>query len=260
MEDTKKIMEVAMAAAREAGEYALKRLGSVIEISHKGGKNNLVTDVDKASEEIVIRHIRENFPEHSILAEESGRSCEKNDYMWIIDPLDGTTNYAHAFPFFCVSIGVLYRQEVVIGVVYNPNLDELFTAEKGKGAFLNSNPINVSATATVEASLLATGFQYDPVERLKNLKYMGKVLEVAQAIRRAGAAALDLSYVACGRFDGFWEQGLKPWDTSAGYLIINEAGGTISTMDNGTYDIYQKDIVATNGKIHSQLLSILNKP
>lgn len=260
MDDAKRIMEAAIAAAREAGRYALSRLGSDINVSHKDGKNNLVTDVDKKSEEIVIRHIRENFPGHSVLAEESGQSRDENDHMWIIDPLDGTTNYAHGFPFFCVSIGVYYKQEAMIGVVYNPNLDELFSAEKGKGAFLNSKPIKVSGTPAVEASLLATGFQYDPVERLKNLKYMGNVLEVAQAIRRAGAAALDLCYVACGRFDGFWEQGLKPWDTSAGHLMITEAGGRISTIDNGTFDIFKNDIVATNGKIHSQLLSILSKP
>lgn len=253
------LSRVAVEAAKEAGRYMVSRLGGAIEVSTKGNKNNLVTDVDKKSESMIISRIRKAFPEHSILAEESGNAGAESEYQWIIDPLDGTTNYAHGFPFFCVSIAAARGGVMETGVVYDPTRDELFTARKGEGAYLNGRKINVSGTLTVDGSLIATGFAYHPVERLNNLKYMGKVLEVAQAVRRAGSAALDLCYVAAGRFDGFWEQGLKPWDTAAGHLIVKEAGGIVTTMAGLAFDVYQSDIVASNGKIHPQMLSILNK-
>lgn len=253
------LSKIAIEAAKEAGRYMVSRMGGVIEVSTKGDKNNLVTDVDKKSEGMIIERIRKAFPGHSILAEESGESDAKSEYQWIIDPLDGTTNYAHGFPFFCVSIAVARDGVINTGVVYDPTRDELFTAEDGGGAYLNCDRIKISGTLTVDGALIATGFAYHPVERLNNLKYMGKVLEVAQAVRRAGSAALDLCYVASGRFDGFWEQGLKPWDTAAGQLIVKEAGGKVTTMAGLPFDVYQKDVVATNGKIHPQLLSILNQ-
>lgn len=255
----KMIMDTAVSAALEAGKYIKSRVGTLIEVSQKDNKNNLVTDVDKASEGIIISMIKKAFPGHSILAEESGESDNKEPFLWVIDPLDGTTNYAHGFPFFCVSIAVMQEGEAIIGVVYDPSRDELFTAMKRGGAFLNSRQIKASRTPTVEDSLIATGFAYQPVARLHNLKYMGKVLEIAQAVRRAGSAALDLCYVACGRFDGFWEQGLKPWDTAAGQLIVKEAGGRVTTLEGRTFDIYQKDVLATNSTIHEQILTILNK-
>lgn len=253
-----KMMDVAVTAAKEAGLYALGRVGSVIEVSHKEGRNNLVTDVDKKSEEMIVGRIRKAFPDHSVLAEEGGEKKGPGECTWVIDPLDGTTNYAHAFPFFCVSIGVMSGGDMKAGVVYDPSRDELFRAEKGKGAYLNSKRIKVSDAANIEDSLIATGFAYDPALKMENIKYMGKVLESAQAVRRAGSAALDLCYVACGRFDGFWEQGLKPWDISAGQLIVTEAGGTVTMMEGQDLDIYKGDVVATNGNIHANLLSILN--
>lgn len=257
MDDIKMIKEVAQEAAKEAGRYLLERLGNIKEISRKGGINDLVTDVDKRSEQIIITKIKSEFPSHSILAEESGEENNDSTFKWIIDPLDGTTNYTHSFPFFCVSIGVSLGSSMKLGVVYDPSRNEFFTAEENKGAFLNGNRIDVSKWGSVGDSLIATGFAYDISGKIANIDHFKKILQYAQAVRRAGSAALDLCYVACGRFDGFWEIGLQPWDMAAGYLIVKEAGGLVSLLNGGPFDIYQNDIVATNRIIHDELIELL---
>lgn len=257
MEDNGKILKVAIEAAKEAGEHMLENIGKLKEVSRKRGFNDLVTNVDKASEKIIMDKIREVFPDHSILAEESGEHDAKGDVKWVIDPLDGTTNYAHTFPSFCVSIGVIIGDSVKVGVVYDPTRDELFSCQEGRGASLNGNPIKVSSVPSVQESLVATGFGYDVNDKLANVEYFKTMLIKAQAVRRPGSAALDLCYVACGRLDGFWELGLSPWDTAAGQFLVKEAGGLVTTMEGGPFDIYMKGIVATNGIIHKEMLDLL---
>lgn len=246
-------METAVEAAKEAGSYASGRIGKLKEISHKDGVNNLVTDVDKTSEKMIIGRIKNKFPDHSVLAEESGEHASGGEVKWIIDPLDGTINYAHGFPIYCVSIAVSIKESVAVGVVYDPSRDELFSAEEGKGAFLNGTKISVSKRPLLKESLIATGFAYSTEGRIANIDYFKKMLEKAQAVRRAGSAALDLSYVACGRLDGFWEMGLCPWDTAAAQLILKEAGGKISKFNGGEWGIYDKEVIASNGLIHEEL-------
>lgn len=253
------IKKVAVDAALKSGKFMMEHLNELRQIEHKDGINNLVTDVDRGSEKIIIDTIKQTFPDHSILAEESGRQDHPGDYTWVIDPLDGTTNYAHRFPFFCVSIGVMRKDEIVAGVVYEPTRDELFSAVQGKGAFLNGQAISVSNRKTVIESLISTGFPYSQDGKKKNLEYFKKMLGKSQAVRRPGAAALDLCYVACGRVDGFWEFGLQPWDTAAGKLIVEEAGGTVSTISMGTYDVFKKEILATNTHIHNEIHNLLCK-
>ncbi|MFA6637063.1 MAG: inositol monophosphatase family protein [Candidatus Omnitrophota bacterium] len=256
---TEKVTEVAISAAKEAGEYILGHMGKIKKISHKSGINDLVTDVDKSSEEMIVKRIKETFPDHSILAEEGGKSgSEKSGFTWVIDPLDGTVNYAHGFPFFCVSIGFAVEGEIKAGVVYDPVRDEMFSAESLKGAFLNDGKISVTGTDKVQRALIATGFPYLTENREANLELFRRIISKAQAIRRPGAAALDLCYVAAGRLDGFWELNLSPWDTAAGHLIVKEAGGKVSMTDNSPYDIFKKNILATNGHIHEEMVSILS--
>lgn len=259
MVSTGKIMKVAKAAAKEAGSYIFEHIGKIKELSFKSSVNDPVTDVDKASEAMIVKKIKEAFPDHSILAEESGKSGSGRDVpVWVIDPLDGTVNYAHSFPFFCVSIGVLYEGTAHVGVVYDPVRKEMFSAERSKGAFLNGKSLWVTETSLVQRSLVATGFAYSPEKREANLKLFEKMLAKAQAVRRPGAAALDLCYVAAGRLDGFWELNLSPWDTAAGHLIVTEAGGRVSMIDCTEYDVFQKNILATNSKIHNEMSEILS--
>ncbi|MFH1797755.1 MAG: inositol monophosphatase family protein [Candidatus Omnitrophota bacterium] len=255
----KRIKKLAVSIAEKAGKYALKRMGNLKEIKHKEGVNNLVTDVDKKCEEMIISKINKTFPGHSILAEESGEHGAKGGIRWVIDPLDGTTNYAHTFPFFCVSIGIIFEDVVRVGVVYDPSRDELFSAEEGTGAFLNKRRISVSKQRKVQDSLLATGFAYDIDGRIANLDYFKIMLENSQALRRAGSAAIDLCYVASGRFDGFWEFNLNPWDTAAGQLIVKEAGGLVTTLNGNQFDIFKKEIIATNGLIHDEMIRLFNR-
>jgi myo-inositol-1(or 4)-monophosphatase len=250
--------KIACQAALKSGAYIKKHRGKVKKISYKGAIN-LVTDIDQAAEKIIIRDIKRSFPSHAILAEEAGTSSVRSEYKWVIDPLDGTTNFAHSFPFYCVSIALEYRRLPVLGVVYDPERDELFAAEKGKGAFLNGKRIKVSGEKGMRKSLLATGFAYDVRQATDdNVDNFRKFLKRAQAIRRAGSAALDLCYVACGRFDGFWEFNLHPWDSAAGYLMVEEAGGRVTRFDGTEYTHYDKEILATNGKIHRQMINILS--
>lgn len=258
MNELTKIKQVAVEAALEAGKYILTRRDTVKEISYKNGITDLVTDVDKKSESMIIGKIKSKYPGHSILAEESGLDNMDSEVKWIIDPLDGTTNFAHSLPIFCVSIGVMLKDQIKIAVVYDPNRDELFIAEEGHGAFLNSNKISVSGNARVEESLISTGFAYDMKKKAENIEKFTVVINHAQAVRRPGSAAIDLCYVACGRFDGFWEAHLSPWDTAAGQLLVKEAGGKISQFNNEDYTIFDKEILATNCHIHDEMIDLLN--
>jgi len=209
------------------------------------------------SEKLIIGMILRAFPGHSILSEESPPVDSGSRYRWIIDPIDGTTNFAHAFPFFCVSIALEESGKVILGVVYDPMRNEIFTAEKGKGAALNGKKIGVSRVGSLGGSFLATGFSYGITGKDRNIEYFRKLLVKAQAIRRAGSAALDLCYVACGRFDGFWEMNLHPWDVAAASLIVGEANGKVTKFDGKPYCHYDKNILATNGHIHNQMISSL---
>jgi myo-inositol-1(or 4)-monophosphatase len=250
--------EIALAAALKSGEFIKKSVGKIRRLSYKG-KTNIVTDVDKSAERMIIRKIRRSFPGHAILSEESSPAGRPSPYKWIIDPLDGTTNFAHAFPFFCVSIALEKDGRIILGVVYDPLRKELFTAQEGRGSRLNGRPIRVSKVSALSKSFLATGFAYDLEKRSNtNIKNFRNFLKNSLAIRRAGSAALDLSYVACGRFDGFWEIGLHPWDSAAGILIVREAGGVVTGFDRSRFSHYDDKILASNGLIHRQMIKILS--
>jgi len=252
-------IQIAEKAAREAGEIHLKNLGNVKEIEFKA-KNSLVTEVDKLSEELILSIIKDNFPSHDILAEESGKHVTDSDYLWLVDPLDGTTNYAHAYPFFSVSIALEVKGVLEVGLVYDPVKDEMFTAQRGQGAYLNGTPIGVSDTARIDESHLCTGFVHENDQMVEeNLRHFSNFIRKAQAVRRDGSAALDLCYVACGRYDGFWELGLNPWDTAAGVLILEEAGGKVSLFSGKEYNIYIKEILSTNCKIHEEMIDIISR-
>ncbi len=248
---------VAIEAALKSGLFIKNSVGKIVSISYKG-RDNIVTDVDKKAEGLVIRKILTEFPGHSILSEERGAIGRPSPYKWIIDPLDGTTNFAHAFPFFCVSIALEKNGKVILGVVYDPMRDELFTAEAGKGARLNRKKVRVSDTARIENSFLATGFSYGAARKDKNIDNFKKLLVRSMAIRRAGSAALDLCYVACGRFDGFWEMDLHPWDSAAAQLIVKEAGGEVTKFDGTAYTPYNRNILATNHLLHKKMVSLLS--
>lgn len=251
-ENTKKI-------AIGAGELLRKKFGKIKKIDFKG-EINIVTEADCISQEYIKKSIREKYSEHNILSEEDLEIKSSNPFRWIIDPLDGTTNFAHGLPIFAVSIAVEYKGEIFAGVVYNPISKELFWAEKGEGAFLGKKRIKVSETNILSKALLATGFPYDIREDANNnLDHFSKFALRAQAIRRLGAAALDLCYVACGRFDGFWELKLFPWDVAAGILIVEEAGGKVTDFKGLPTNIYSREIVASNGKIHDEMIEVLNK-
>jgi myo-inositol-1(or 4)-monophosphatase len=250
-------LEEAIIAARIAGEYQRSRFASPLDIEMKGDKN-LVTEVDRESERLIVEHLLSRFPGHDIVAEEGDYPQSGSPFRWIIDPLDGTTNYAHGFPWFCSSIGLEHEGELVAGAIYNPVYDELFTATKGGGAFLNGNRQSVSKRSPLKNSLLATGFPYDcasdPANNFANFIAFQKT---ARGIRRAGAAALDLAYVAAGRLDGFWELKLKAWDVAAGVLLVREAGGHVTTFDGSSYDIFNDRILASNGVLHDEMAATL---
>ena len=251
------VKRVGISAALKGAKILRSYFGNLKNISKKG-TIDLVTEADMNSEKAIIETIRKAFPEHSILAEESGLSDQTSLYQWIIDPLDGTTNYAHQVGLFAISIAFAMNQTIVVAIVLNPITEELFTASKGNGAMLNSQTINVSTTPNVSESLLVTGFPYNLKSMLDPLmERFSNCLRTAQGVRRLGSAALDLCYVACGRFDGFWEQNLHPWDTAAGVLIASEAGAMVTNFSNQLFTIEQKEILATNGKIHNEMLEIL---
>jgi myo-inositol-1(or 4)-monophosphatase len=253
------MLNFAIQVAKDAGALLRDRLGTRIDIGHKGSIN-LVTDVDLASEKLIRETISTYYPRHEILAEEGGLTESKSEYRWIVDPLDGTTNYAHGYPVFCVSIALEYKGEVTLGVVYDPMREELFAAERGAGATLNQRPIHVSKIDDLTQSILSTGFPYDiKTSKLTNLDHWANFAMNAQALRRDGAAALDLCYVACGRYDGFWELNLSPWDTAAGSLIAVEAGGRVSNFAGGAFSNYKPEVVASNGLIHDRMIEVLKK-
>ena len=251
------IKKVGLEAAFNGAKVTSSLLGRISHINKKG-TIDLLTEADTGSEQAIINTIRERFPDHSILSEETGEINQNPEYEWIIDPLDGTTNFAHGINHYAISIAFTISKKIVVAIVLNPKANELFTAVLGKGAALNGNVIKVSTVDSVSESLLVTGFPYNFKEIFENvLARFSNCLKAAQGIRRYGSAALDLCYIACGRFDGFWEQNLKPWDTAAGFLIATEAGAVVTDFSNLPYEMENKEILATNGKIHGQMLSLL---
>jgi myo-inositol-1(or 4)-monophosphatase len=255
------LLNFAIQVARDAGNLLVQRLGSA-QISNKGDID-LVTEADIAAEELIIERIRSHYPLHGILAEESGEAVQqgpsRSEWKWIVDPLDGTTNYAHGYPCFCVSIAVEHAGALEIGVVYDPMRDEMFAAERGQGATLNERRIRVSSVEELNRAMMCTGFPYDVRTRPDFARDFANFTLHAQAVRRDGSAALDLAYIACGRFDGFWEDGLNPWDIAAGAILISEAGGRITNYENEPLDIYTKKVVASNGLVHEAMLRLLRR-
>lgn len=256
------MIDIAKEAALIAGKILIDNLGKLEtnQIETKS-KNNFVTDIDKLSEKTIIDIIHSAYPDHSIFAEESGASNNKgNDYRWIIDPIDGTTNYIHSIPFFCISIALEYKGEIILGVIYDPVRNEMFYAEKGKGAYLNNRKIHVSDKQDISESIITIGFPYKNNHNISlYINTFTKISESCANIRKVGSAAMDLAYVASGRFDGYWELDLSQWDIAAGVIIIREAGGFVSDINGENGFMETGNIVASNQKIHKQILSILNK-
>ena len=257
MDEQRDFLGAAREAAREAGRFLRQSLDESREIYYKGPLD-LVTEADRQSQEMIFARLSASFPEHDFLAEEGLCRNRGSEFRWIFDPLDGTTNFAHRFPIFSVSIALERRGEVVCGVVYDPMREEMFSAAKGLGADLNGEKIKVSATGEIGKSLLATGFPYDiRVSRINNLDHFVNFCLRAQAVRRCGSAALDLCYVACGRFDGFWELKLKPWDVAAGSLIIREAGGRATDFQGKEFVAFESEVLGTNGLIHEEMREVI---
>jgi len=255
------LLNFAVDVARDAGGVLMQKLGAA-KVTNKGDID-LVTEADLASENLIIERIRSYYPQHAILAEESGETTlvggKRSDWKWVIDPLDGTTNYAHGYPCFCVSIALEHNGVIEIGVVYDPVRDEMFAAERGSGATLNDRRIRVSEIEELKDAMLVTGFPYNVRERPNFTRDFANFTMAAQAVRRDGSAAIDLAYVACGRFDGFWEDGLSPWDIAAGMLLIEEARGKVTNFDNEPLNIYTKKVLATNGLVHDDMLRVLKE-
>ncbi len=251
------LQALAIQAVRESGRIQKEWLRKDKQVELKGAIN-LVTEVDRRCEQRIVGIIKKAFPDHNILTEETLMPELPSPYRWIIDPLDGTTNYAHGYPCFCTSIALELEGEIVLGAIYDPLLDELFTAQKGKGAFLNKERIAVSLTDQLTNALICTGFPYDLRESPENnLDHFNDFIMKARAIRRDGAAALDLCYVAAGRFDGFWELKLNAWDVAAGKLLIEEASGRVTDFQGGPLDIHGQQILASNGRIHGEMIRVL---
>ncbi len=246
--------------AKEAGVIIRKGFGKKNKIEFKTNETNLVTEIDKASEKLIADFIKKKYPSHGILAEEGGAIKKGSEYLWVIDPLDGTTNFAHGLPVFSVSIGLQKNKETIAGVVYDVMFDIVYSAEKGSGSFANDERISVSKNGIIGRSVLATGFPYNVFDNPDNLlEKFTAMTKLARGVRRLGSAALDLCYIAKGVFDGYWEMNLNPWDICAGILLVEEAGGTVSDFNNQPIDIYTKKILATNGLIHQKMLEILKK-
>ncbi len=244
--------------AKEAGEITREGFGKNFLVETKGSLTNLVTEYDKKSEEAIINFIRKEYPTHSILAEESGKQEHSSEFVWVIDPIDGTTNYAHGLPIFSVSIGVQKNNETIYGVVYDVMRDTIYTSEIGSGAFSNGRKLNVSTNNDLRKSVLVTGFPYDISENPdKAIERFNAFLKSSRAVRRLGSAAIDMCYVAEGVFDGFWEVALHPWDMAAGKLIIEEAGGLVTDFNGNKIDIYSKQILATNNHVHTKMIEML---
>ena len=262
---TDAFVDVAVAAAREAGTLLRERFGRPHDVRFKGTVD-LVTEADKGAEALIAARLRAAFPDHRLLSEEGARGAgeetgdgEERPYGWLVDPLDGTTNYAHGLPHFAVSIAVEHAGALLVGVVYDPMRDELFVAERGKGATRNGEPLRVSTTDELLRSLLVTGFAYDLARRGEQAALWSAFLTQVQAIRQTGSAALNLCYVAAGRFDGYWERPLQPWDMAAGALIVAEAGGRVGGFDDGPFRPYGDEVLASNGRLHPALLAVLGE-
>lgn len=250
---------VATEAVLKAGAVQKARYGQAIEVSLKG-EIDLVTEVDRACEDLVLRTIRGRFPDHDIVTEEQHLEQTGSSHVWFVDPLDGTTNYAHAYPFFCCSVGLAVDGRVVAGAVYDPLREELFTGARGGGAFLNGRPLRVSTATELLRSLLVTGFPYDLRDDLQaKLRLFNRFMGHARGIRRDGAAALDLCYVAAGRLDAFWEERLQPWDMVAGSVILEEAGGRVTRFDGSPTGLVADELLATNGLLHEAMLAVLRE-
>jgi myo-inositol-1(or 4)-monophosphatase len=267
----KSFTAVAINTASKAGEWIKSKLGAHTTLNLKYSPNDLVTEIDKGSEKLIRSLILTHFPNHSFLGEEgvepgplaSAKALENvkdAEYLWIVDPIDGTTNFVHRFPYFSVSIALAYRGEPVVGVVYDPNRDELFVAEKGKGAYLHGKPIKVSVDAKLAESLVATGFPADRDMALPlNLKGLQAVVPEVRNVRNVGSAALQMAYVAAGRLSGFWEIGLNSWDLAAGALLVKESGGSVTDTAGNPYDLAVRNVLATNGHIHEEFTNVLKQ-
>ncbi|MDT7543065.1 MAG: monophosphatase [Acidobacteriota bacterium] len=256
------MLNFAIQTARDAGRVLAEKFGRALQVSNKGDID-LVTEADVAAEQLIVERIRSHYPRHAILAEESGESAradQPSEYKWIVDPLDGTTNYAHGYPCFCVSIALEHDGEIIVGVVYDPTRDELFAAERGEGATLNGRRIRVSDTDDLNRALVCTGFPYDVRDRGDFARHFRNFIMHSQGVRRDGSAALDLAYVAAGRFEGFWEEGLRAWDVAAGKFLIEEAGGRVSRYDGSEFSVYQAPILASNALIHEAMMRVLRMP
>ena len=254
-------MRIAQKTALEAGEFLLRAQKRGFSIALKG-EINLVTSADQKAEELISARLHKSFPEFGLLAEEAGESAKalSSDAIWVVDPLDGTTNFAHRLPIYAVSIALWDKEKPVLGVVYHPALKELFWAAKGKGAFLNKRRMTVSRTADPNGALLSTGFPYDLREsRENNLDYFAAFATRVRAIRRMGAAALDIAWTAAGRFDGFWELKLFPWDIAAAVLMVSEAGGRLSSFEGGSLGLHTGNVIASNGQLHNFILNVITE-
>jgi myo-inositol-1(or 4)-monophosphatase len=259
MEDDDRFMRVAVAAAKEAGRIQKRQFGKRTQVEYKG-ETNPVTEVDKLSEEAIVRIILESFPDHDVLTEETPFEGTGSPFRWIVDPLDGTTNYIREYPSFAVSIGLEVEGTMQVGVAYQPILDELFCAGKGKGATLNGRKIHVSEVDLLDRSFLCTGFPYAIREDPDlYLGYFREFIIRSFALRRPGSAVIDLCYLAAGRFDGFWEMKLHAWDVAAGSLIVTEAGGKVTDFRGQPFDLYSDEVLASNGLIHDEMLQVMNE-
>lgn len=251
------IQRFAIDIAHQAGALLMNGLKEQRQVQLKG-PFDLVTNIDQASEQLIVQAIEQQFPDHAIMAEEGHHSDGTSEYMWVIDPIDGTTNYAHGFPHFCVSLALLADCVPIMGIIFDPWHNELFIAERGHGARCNDQQIHVSTVSTLTNALVSTGFPYDYASNPhNNLPEFDRVRQCVQGVRRAGSGALDLAYVAMGRLEAHWERGLQPWDSAAGSLLIHEAGGTLSDYRGNTWNPWSNCIVASNGLVHDELLSIL---
>ncbi|HUI40729.1 MAG TPA: inositol monophosphatase family protein [Terriglobia bacterium] len=248
-------LSTAVEIAREAGALIAQLAQRPHEISYKR-PSDIVTEVDRRSEELIVERLRGRFPRHGIVSEEGGGQKTNSEYCWYVDPLDGTTNFAHGFPIYCVTLGLAFRDEVVAGVVYDPTRDELFTAERGSGAYLNHQRIHVSKHARLNECLVATGFPPFMRDHELNIHFYFRFTRLTHGVRRAGSAALDLCSVAAGRFDGFWELKLNPWDKAAGSLLVTEAGGRVTDLAGGPFQLLGDAIFASNGLVHDEMRGV----
>ncbi len=245
--------------SKEAGEIIREGFGKNFSVEYKTNLSNFVTEIDKKSEAAIINFIKKEFPNHAVLAEESGEHKTSSEYLWVIDPLDGTSNFAHGLPIFSVSIGVQKNGETIYGVVYDVMRDEIYSSEKGSGSFCNGQRLQVSSNDNLRKSMLVTGFPYDIADNPDYaIERFAAFLKASSAVRRLGSAAIDMCYVAAGVFDGFWEVHLNPWDMAAGKLLVEEAGGIVTDFNGTPMNIFNKQILASNGKVHTEMLRVLN--